>query len=55
MINVILVWLALFGVWPTARPEHTLSSSAGIADIIVHLTAIAILSWRVGVWLDERE
>lgn len=41
----LLLWPALFGVWPLAHPEHD-ASVLGATDIAVHVAASVELAWR---------
>lgn len=39
MIDLVLVWCTLFGIWPLAHPEHTIWSLGGAIDITIHAAA----------------
>lgn len=51
MIDVVLVWLLLFGVWPLADPGHDLSTFGSVVDVAVHFAAGFGLGLR---WTIER-
>lgn len=46
MIDVILVWLALFGVWPLSHPDHDITSIMSAFDIMLHLVGVFGLVYR---------
>lgn len=49
-LDVALLWLALFGIWP-ADPPHNFDTLAGTVDLVVHLGA---WMWLVARWKVER-
>jgi hypothetical protein len=46
VIDVLLVWLSLVGVWPFADPEHNFGTVAGAVDLTVHFAAMFVLVRR---------
>ena len=46
MIDLVAVWLWLFGVWPLADPGHDLSSPGGALDIGIHVVGFGTLYLR---------
>jgi hypothetical protein len=49
-------WLALFGIWPLAHPDHnTFGALATWADLLLHLVGLSVvLPFAVG-WFRRRE
>ena len=49
MIDVVLVWVVGFGVWPFADPGHDMDTVGSVLDVGVHILAAGLLSarWRV--------
>ena len=43
----VLLWPALFGVWPFAHPDHDFTTLMGALDLILHYSALAVfvLCW----------
>lgn len=46
MIDVLLVWVALFGLWPLLDPGHALTTVASVVDVIAHGAACWALCRR---------
>jgi len=48
-VDVALLWVCMFGVWPLAHPEHSLDSMLGAFDMALHLAAWIVLMgrWKV--------
>lgn len=46
MIDLLLLWVGLFGVWPLADPGHDLSTVPSLLDVILHVTAWLVLCAR---------
>lgn len=49
MIDLALLWLALFGVWPLADPGHGLDTLGSATDVVIHVAASFVLftRWKV--------
>ncbi len=49
MTDVALVWLALFGIWPIAHPEHDAATFASMADIVLHVAGAVglVCRWKI--------
>jgi len=49
MVDFIILWLAMYGVWPIAHPNHEMTSILSILDIAIHIAAITalVLRWRI--------
>jgi hypothetical protein len=45
-IDVVAVWLLLFGVWPLFDPGHDMSTIGGAVDVLVHWTGAGVLAAR---------
>lgn len=48
-VDVLLVLVMLFGVWPLADPGHALDTAASIIDVALHWAAAGWLAvrWRI--------
>ena len=46
MLDLVLLWVALFGLWPWADPGHHADTLASSLDIALHVGA--------SVWLARR-
>jgi hypothetical protein len=49
VIDIVLLWLAAFGVWPIADPGHEGSTLLSNLDIAIHIGATFALCrrWRI--------
>ena len=45
-LDVLLVWVLLFGVWPFGDPGHGGESLSSVVDIVLHCLAVAWLTVR---------
>lgn len=45
LVDLALVWLFLFGVWPFADPGHDATTLLSALDLMLHLLA-AVWLWR---------
>ena len=46
MTDFVLIWLAMFGVWPFDEPEHWARETMSVVDAVAHFGAIAWLFHR---------
>lgn len=48
-----LLWVAVFGVWPLARPPHSFTDPLGLTDLALHVIACGLLVRRA--WRGRRQ
>lgn len=48
-LDILLVWLGVFGVWPFIDPGHDFDTAWSAIDVLLHCAAIGCLAgrWRV--------
>lgn len=51
MIDLVALWVALFGMWPFADPGHSFDTALSVVDVVLHWVAFGVLAWR---WKIER-
>lgn len=54
MIDVLLIWVMYFGMFPLAAPGHDVSSLLAVIDIALHFGALLWLCWRWRISIERR-